>query len=95
MSVIKQVSVKFSVDEIGRIDRIAAERGITRADAVRLAVGAGFPFIEAACRLDLVRAVTAIEFCQTALDAILAREHPDFADKIYDVVLKRMEDHHA
>ena len=95
MSVSKQITVKFPVDEIGRIDRIAAERGITRADTIRLAVSAGYPLIQASSKIDLVRVVTAIEFCQTALDGILSRDHPDFAAAIWDVVIKRMDDHHA
>lgn len=95
MSKAIHVTARLPEAVAAELDRKAAALGITRSEACRRAIKFGLMLIEPNHSIDISRLVTAIEFCQTALDGILARDYPDFADKIYDVVLRRMEDHHA
>lgn len=90
----KQISVRLTETELRAIDQLQEQQGLTRAEAIRTAIGYGLPLAHHGHALDIVRLAMCIERMQAMLDMIVHREHPDAVGRLEEIARERVINHH-
>ncbi|MBV2149944.1 ribbon-helix-helix protein, CopG family [Sphingobium sp. AS12] len=89
-----QTSLRLEPELTGRFDRIAAEEGITRAAAMRLALRT---YAEAAEQIGSSqrRLAHIAEYMQMAIDVIIREQYPEYRDRLVEETPRRVERYHG
>ena len=97
MAVSKEYNLALRINErINRLaDEIAAKRGISRADTLRLALDVGLPLLNGGVNPDIKRLVFLLENVNLGLTLLLDKEHPDDVPKIIELAVANVETHHG
>lgn len=89
------VGIKFPAATLAQLDAIAAERDVSRAEIVRIAVAIGLPLLKLGVAINTRRALGILEHTQLALSMIVEREYPDDAQTLIDMARQNVSDFHA
>ena len=91
----KGIGVGFSANALEDLDAYAATQGITRAEAIRTAVGIGLPMLKLGIALNGQRALTILEHTQLALSLLVERQYPEDSDELIRAAMRNVREHHA
>ena len=77
------------------VDQLAASRGVSRSEAIRIALEVGIPLLKAGLSLNAERAVTILEHTQLALSLLVERQYPEDVNELIDMALRNVREYHA
>jgi len=80
---------------IGIVDQLATSRGVSRSEAIRIALEVGIPLLKAGLSLNAERAVTILEHTQLALSLIVQEQYPADAEHLIAQALSNVREHHG
>ncbi|MBJ7499672.1 MAG: ribbon-helix-helix protein, CopG family [Sphingopyxis sp.] len=89
-----QTSLRIEAELPERFDRIAAQEGITRAAAMRMALRA---YADAAEQIGSSqrRLAHIAEYMQMAIDVIIREQFPEYRDRLVEETPRRVERYHG
>jgi metal-responsive CopG/Arc/MetJ family transcriptional regulator len=91
----QSVGVTLSPRMIDVVDQLAASRGVSRSEAIRIALEVGIPLLKAGLSLNAERAVTILEHTQLALSLIVQEQYPADAEHLIAQALSNVREHHG
>ena len=89
------VTVRFTRAEIRAIDALAASRGCSRSEAIRIAFRLGAPLAKDGFAINFTRFAEVIEQVGAGIALIIKRDHPDFSDMIERLTDERLGQYHT
>ena len=89
------LTVRFTRAEIRVIEALAASRGCSRSEAVRIAIRLGAPLAKDGFSINFTRVAEVLEQVGAGLALIIKRDHPDFAEMIDRLTDERLGQYHA
>ncbi len=89
------VGINFPPDTLAEIDKIAGERGLSRAEIVRSAISIGFPLMQLGLAVNARRTLAILEHTQLALSMMVEREYPDDAGELLRMAFQNVDAHHG
>lgn len=89
------VGVRISPNDLAAVDALAAARGCSRSEALRLALSYGIKLAGAATSVNVRRYAAVLEFLTAAVGTIIQKEYPDELEFILDAVDQRLEEFHG
>ena len=95
MKQITGIGVGLPAGIVERSERLGRQLELSRSDVLRRSIEIGFPLLELGHRIDPIRLLAHIEYLQAALETIIARDHPEMADRLLDMAVERVEQFHA
>lgn len=91
----KCVGINFPPHTLAEIDRIAGERGVSRAELVRSAINIGFPLMKLGLAVNARRTLAILEHTQLALSHLVERESPEDAAELLRLAFQNVDAHHG
>jgi hypothetical protein len=89
------VGINFPPQTLADIDRLAAERGISRTEVVRGAVTVALPLMQLGLAVNTRRALAILEHTQLALSLLMEREFPEDAAELLRLGFTNVDAHHG
>ena len=83
----QSVGVTLSPRMIDVVDQLAASRGVSRSEAIRIALEVGIPLLKAGLSLN--------EHTQLALSLIVQEQYPADAEHLIAQALSNVREHHG
>lgn len=91
----QSVGVTLSPRMVDSVDQLAAEKGISRSEAIRSALEIGLPFFRIGIALNTERAITILEHTQLALSLIIQEQYPSDAEHLIAQAHSNVREHHG
>lgn len=91
----KGIGISLSHGLVDEIDAYASQKGISRAQAIRVAIGAGLPLLRLGHSVNATRTIQILEHTQLVLSLLAEREYPDEAGQILQMAKRNAVDYHG
>jgi len=95
MTALKQLGVSLSDSQIARIEALAKQRGVSRAEFVRQLVDVALPLAEDVKGVDYKRLALLIEFLNLAVQELLDNKDPALKTPMIKDAMARAREHHG
>lgn len=89
------LGVSLSHELIAELDDYASSKGISRTEAIRVAIGVGLPMLKLGLAVNTQRTLAILEHTQLALSLLVERQYPDDAGALVDMAFQNVEEYHA
>lgn len=89
------VGIKFQPRMLEELDAFAAERRMSRAEVVRLAVDIGLPLMKMGLAINARRTMAILEHTQLALSFMMEQNHPEEAAELLKLAFQNVDAHHS
>lgn len=89
------VGVTLPTDMLAELDKLAADRGISRAETIRAILNVGLPFIKVGLAVNARRTLAILEHTQLALSFLMEKDHPEDAAELLRLAFQNVDAHHG
>lgn len=88
-------SVRLSDGDLAIIDQISTVRGISRAEAVRMAIKAAGPLVVGSTSINIPRVLMTLEILVAECMDRVERRDPESVERFVSIATKRVGEYHA
>lgn len=92
---LKGVGVSLSPGMLSELDAYAATKGLSRSEAIRVAIAVGLPMLKLGLAVNTQRTLAILEHTQLALSLLVERQYPEDAGALVDMAFQNVEEYHA
>lgn len=92
---LKGVGVGLPPAMLTELDAYAAIKGLSRSEAIRVAIAVGLPMLKLGIAVNTQRTLAILEHTQLALSLLVERQYPDDAGSLVDIAFQNVEEYHA
>ena len=92
---LKGIGVGLAPEQIADIERLAADRKVSRSEAIRLAIAVGLPMLRMGMAVNTRRTLVILEHTQLVLSMMAERQYPDDAAQILQMAFENVDTHHG